>query len=114
MTQVYKTRQQKIDEAVNQKNKRQTKTEKSIQVSWAINNAVNSFSEKEKQQPFEKRIELIKERYPEFLLLYHAWMLDNLPEEILAEQGDTLEEQDKGKQHLVDILKEKEYDEKPF
>ena len=64
---------------LNDYQKRQNKTELSIKVSWAINNASNFVPEAQKGTP--EGFELIKAYYPRFLELYHEFMLEHLPAE---------------------------------
>ena len=90
-------KQQKIDEAIKQKIKRLDKTSASILVSWAINNAVNTISEKDKEEfVFNSLIERIKERYPFFIDLYRDWMLEN----VIEVDGKDIKQWNEKKQEL--------------
>ena len=70
--------QAKIDKAIANKEKRYNKTELSINVSWAINNAVNFLPEKLKGT--EEGLALVRKYYPVFIEEYRSWMLENLPD----------------------------------
>ena len=75
-------RQEKIDKAVKNKERHYTKTELSILVSWAINNAVNTLPKTANKEHWgEDMKKAIIERYPWFIELYREWMMDNLPVE---------------------------------
>jgi hypothetical protein len=66
-------RQNKIDEAIKNKEKRLDQTSLSILISWAINNATQTLTEKDKADWQTK----IAERYQYFIDLYREWMLEN-------------------------------------
>ena len=53
---------------------RMDKTSKSILISWAINNAVNSLGGYHNSDDWELYKERVKERYPFFIELYREWM----------------------------------------
>jgi len=66
-------KQKRIEEAIANKNVRQDKTSDSILVSWAINNAVATLSEKDKDGDWNKVEDMIKGRYPFFIELRDQW-----------------------------------------
>lgn len=74
-----KNRQQKIDEAIAKKEIRQTRTEKSINISWSINCALAFMPEELKGT--EEGYEFVKIWYQRFMDIYREWMIENMPEE---------------------------------
>ncbi len=75
-------KQKKIDEAIKNKEKRYTKTELSINISWAINNA-NAFMP-EHLKGTARGFKMIQKWYPRFIEEYRNWLLENLPLEPLT------------------------------
>jgi len=101
--------QKRIEKAVQAKHKHWTKTELSISIAWAINNAVNSLSEEEKSKDWALRQDLIRERYDYFIKTHRAWMFENREKE---KDTPELERAKIGEQ--VDLLTRKEEEDKPF
>ena len=81
----------------------------SISISWAINNAVNSLSEEEKQKDWALRQDLIRERYDYFIKLHRDWMFENRDKE-----KDTPEIARGKVEEQVDSLKREEKEGLPF
>ena len=79
--QLFNEKQQRIAEAIKKKELRFNEQKLSIENSWAINCSIASLSEKEKELSWNKKFELIKERYPDFIQEHRIWLLDNLPVE---------------------------------
>jgi len=73
--------QKRIEENIRRKELREQKTNLSIQISWAINNAVNFVPEKLKGK--KEGFNLVKKWFPKFIDLYREWMMENIPTELL-------------------------------
>ena len=79
--------QKKIEDRIKVKDKRQSRTEISINISWAINNANEFCSDISGSSDFQgksypnSKWECIKEWYPRFQELYREEMLEQMPEE---------------------------------
>ena len=101
--------QKRIEKAVQAKHKHWSRTELSISISWAINNAVNSLSEEEKQKDWALRQDLIRERYDYFIKLHRDWMFENRDKE-----KDTPEIARGKVEEQVDSLKREEKEGLPF
>lgn len=99
--QIEKDKQKHIQEAIKNKEKRLTKTELSIQISWAINNASNFLPQDLKGT--QKGFKMIKKWYPEFIELYREWMLDNMPkpEELYPQQTYIQEKETEWKDEII-------------
>jgi len=100
-------RQKKIDAAVKNKERRLSKQELSIQICWAINNAVNTLTPTDKKD-WQKNV---KERYQWFLDEYRAWMIDNLPQDVIEVTDTPLPSSAKGITTNWDEKKQELYNE---
>lgn len=76
-SQIEKEKQERIDKAIKKKELHWNQQSLSILVSWSINCAIASLSEKDKKK--KNWFQLIKKRYPKFIDEYRNWMVENMP-----------------------------------
>jgi len=95
-----------IKKRFEEKMKRQDKTALSIQISWSINNATAFIPEK--LRGTEEGFKMIEKWYPKFLEIYRAWMLENMPLELVSSEEAKFRTRDNMVDEGIQELKEEE------
>ena len=81
--------QQKIEQRVQEKRKRENKTDISIGFRWAVNCAIASMPEKDKSK--DDWLDIVKSRTQKIQEWDTEYMLDNMPKEINQENNENEE-----------------------